>query len=147
VNLRNFGMFQQRIEFDNIWLTPTPEGLLEQEVFVEFDPKKYGRRKRVLVDKTSEGGVSDETEINKFWLSKTQDNKRIYNKSKFRLACCSKTKNTEKGSVKVLLKVGITDYKVSLKKIRTFREKQTYTSLLNEYNKLLDVTFEHFRIC
>ena len=108
-------MFHQSIKFGDILLTPTPDGLLEQEVSVEFDPKKYGRRKRDLVDKTSEGSVSDEAEINKFWLSKIQDNKRIYNQSKFRLACCIKTKSPEKSSAKVLLKVGITDYKVSLK--------------------------------
>ena len=68
-------MSHQHIQFGDIWLTPTQKGLREDEVLIDFDPMKYGRRRRILVDEASKACGSDETEINKFWLNKIKNNR------------------------------------------------------------------------
>ena len=99
--------------FGDIWLTPTSHGLLEENVSVDFNPKKYGRRRRNITLGDVDDKIADEMKINEFWLNQMRKNKRLYNKSKFRLACCSKTVDDAKGEIKIDLKVGLTDYKVN----------------------------------
>ena len=99
------------IEFGDLRLVPSPQGVLEKDVLVKFDPNKYGRRKRIVIhDRES----TDESKINEFWQEKKKNSSRLFNQSKFRLACCQNKSNGKSTQPMVELKVGITDYKVNI---------------------------------
>ena len=44
-------MSTQYMEYEDLRLVPTPIGVNEEDVSVEFDQKKYGRRKRITGNK------------------------------------------------------------------------------------------------
>ena len=103
--------------FGNILLLPASRLLREEDVFVDFDVKKYGRKKRIFIEAKGEMGQpneSDESKIDEYWLDKKSTNKRLYNKSKFRLASSRISNRSDGNSDTITLSIGITDYKVPL---------------------------------
>ena len=101
--------------FGNILLLPTSRGLREEDVLVDFDVKKYGRKKRIFIEangKMCQPNESDESKIDKYWSDKKSTNKRLYNKSKFRLASSRILNRSDGNSDTITLSIGITDYKV-----------------------------------
>ena len=93
-------------------LIPTPQGFTEDEVSVEFDPTKFNRRKRVVIQNSIDDKGTDESKIDEFWREKKENNSRLFNQSKFRLSSCKYSINPENMNPRVEIKVGITDYKV-----------------------------------
>ena len=103
--------------FGNISLLPTSRGLREEDVLVDFDVKKFGRKKRIFIEanrKMCQPNESDESKIDKYWSDKKSTNKRLYNKSKFRLASSRISNRSDGNSDTLTLSIGITDYKVPL---------------------------------
>ena len=103
--------------FGNILLLPTSRGLREEDVLVDFDVKKFGRKKRIFIERNSkmcQPNESDESKIDKYWSDKKSTNKRLYNKSKFRLASSRISNRSDGNSDTLTLSIGITDYKVPL---------------------------------
>ena len=103
--------------FGNISLLPTSRGLREEDVLVDFDVKKFGRKKRIFIEANSkmcQPNESDESKIDKYWSDKKSTNKRLYNKSKFRLASSRISNRSDGNSDTLTLSIGITDYKVPL---------------------------------
>ena len=105
------------IMFGNILLLPASRFLREEDVLVDFDVKKYGRKKRIFIERNSkmcQPNESDESKIDKYWSDKKSTNKRLYNKSKFRLASSRISNRSDGNSDTITLSIGITDYKVPL---------------------------------
>ena len=101
------------IDHGELRLIPTQPGFTEEEVSVEFDPTKYNRRKRVVIQNSIDDKDTDESKIDEFWKEKKDINCRLFNQSKFRLSSCKYSINPENMNPRVEIKVGITDYKVS----------------------------------
>jgi len=72
-------------------------GLLESEVDVDFDIEEYAMKETESI----------RDEINKLWKKKTQNNPRLFNQSKYRLA--AESYHEKEG--RVGLHVGLTNYK------------------------------------
>ena len=107
-------MNEGHIEYENLRLLPTPIGLNEEDVLIKFDRKKYGRRKRIIIQTLDDEQHPDDRKIDEFWEHKKKNNDRYFNQSKFRLSSCQHSINPKNNRPIVEIKVGITDYKVKV---------------------------------
>ena len=105
-------MNEGHIEYEDLRLLSTPIGLKEEDVSIEFDRKKYGRRKRIIIQAPDDEQHPDDRKMDEFWENKKKNNDRYFNQSKFRLSSCQPSINPENMRPMVEIKVGITDYKV-----------------------------------
>ena len=105
-------MNEGHIEYENLRLLSTSIGLKEEDVFIEFDRKKYGRRKRIIIQVPDGEQHPDDRKIDEFWEHKKKNNDRYFNQSKFRLSSCQPSINPKNMRPMLEIKVGITNYKV-----------------------------------
>ena len=105
-------MNEGHIEYEDLRLLSTPIGLKEEDVSIDFDRKKYGRRKRTIIQAPDDEQHPDDRKIDEFWENQKKNNDRYFNQSKFRLSSCQPSINPENIKTMLEIKVGITDYKV-----------------------------------